>query len=158
ELQRRAVERALGPRLLLEETDRRLVAVERRAELDGADEGTGPLVVVLAAAGGVEDRVDPVERLGELLLGDEAVDLLPGSLAGRRRRRGGRGSRPHGHNAALLRLRVPCGGSSQGRERARDPEAHGDTEDSETRTHGCHCANRGNRGRSGGSQLTRTAP
>ena len=69
--------RSRGPGRGGERLDRRLVAAERDAQLGAAHERARPLLVGAGGAGPFEQRLDPVGRLGELLLGDERVDRLP---------------------------------------------------------------------------------
>jgi hypothetical protein len=92
ELERRARGKVRGPRLVLEKPHRALGAVKTHLELCGADQGFRPLRGVLRLLRRPEDRLDAVERLLELLLRNERVDLFP-CMRKRGRRRGRRSHR-----------------------------------------------------------------
>ncbi len=77
QVQDRAVERLFGPGLLFVGAHRGLEAAERGLELHLADEGPGPALLVPGLAGGIADLRHALGRLLHLLLGDQAIDLLP---------------------------------------------------------------------------------
>ncbi len=126
ELEGRAGEKVLRPRLVFEKPDRGLVAVEARAHLHRADERLRPFGGILARLRRLQKRVDGAGGLLELLLGDEPVDLFPargGRRDGAHGRRGGCPSDRDGGRPLLLTRRRPQGdsrdhNSSPSRERA----------------------------------------
>ncbi len=81
EIEHVALERGVRPGLVLEEADRRLVAVEGSPQLALPDQGPGPEPGVAALAG-VFAEAGALGRGGlELLLGDELLDRFAGRLA-----------------------------------------------------------------------------
>ncbi len=113
--------RSRGPGRGGQRLDRRLVAAERDAQLGAAHERARPLLVGAGRAGPFEQRLDPVGRLGELLLGDERVDRLPvGS------RRGAGAAHRAGARAGERGDAERAGGGEAGEESAAEAgRAHG---------------------------------
>ncbi len=117
-LQGRAGQEPLRPRLVLEESHGRLVAVKSHAELRFPDERAGPLRFVSARARSLAPARDRRRGFLEFLLRDEPVDLLPVRRGCRRTRRDRRLRR----RGPAGRLAVRHDGRGEGQEKDGEPQ------------------------------------